>query len=208
MKFFCRVCSCKRTQCSVCKSCLSEVGRWVNTTIATMTSKQQVAVVLGTFCRSSGRPSPVCNAIQEQILNSASPNFGKRAGRVCNALGECVQSALVNCSLTPDTSTEPATSGVPLGQLDLCTVEGVTGGTNVLGVSDSRSTPAGRCFATSDCKNPGFTCDTTTSSLICSCYEGEDTCAVLGYCVRTPCRVCSDCLEEMRDMQPTVSKRP
>jgi hypothetical protein len=92
-------------------------------------------------------PSSVCQfVIQTYIMPSGSSGyFGLRPGAVCSSLGEC--SALpADCRLavTPVPS-EPLTNVT--GGLDMCTAEGIAGGSQLLGVV----TVAGGCVGSLCC---------------------------------------------------------
>jgi hypothetical protein len=93
---------------------------------------------------------------------------------------------------------------------DICTVEGVATGSRVPGVATNLTLPASTCdlhTAASACGTNGdYQCDlTTTAGDVCQCEPvaagivpaGSDTCKKYSPCVRTPCKVCSDCLADM-----------
>jgi hypothetical protein len=88
----------------------------------------------------------------------------------------------------------------PLGKVDMCTVEGITGGSLVPGVSSTPALPKGGCYSTSDCGHIDLTCDlTSTTGSVCTCdaVTGNDICVRHSGCIRTPCKVCADCLGHM-----------
>ena len=120
------------------------------------------------------------------------------AGALCVALKECDYATLAGCSLaSPAAATQRV--AVPEGQLSECTAEGTTGGSNVAGVvAKPLALPAGRCWQDAGCsEGASFTCSTTKNDQICTCENGAESCQVQGYCVRTPCKLCSDCLVSM-----------
>lgn len=91
---------------------------------------------------------------------------------------------------------------------DMCTVEGVAGGNSAPGVVDALALPNKTCNLddTSCGGNKDLKCDLTTiSGDVCQCsanYDGSvpagsDTCWKYSPCIRTPCKVCSDCLADM-----------
>jgi hypothetical protein len=76
-------------------------------------------------CVASYMPGNVigCRAIGEAISYSRDGNLAKRAGALCARMGNCtalLQGSISSCSLD--------LPGLPLGLLDLCTVEGVSTG--------------------------------------------------------------------------------
>lgn len=92
--------------------------------------------------------------------------------------------------------------GSPLipGAIDMCTVEGISSGSLVTGVSSTFALPKGRCHSTSDCGHINLMCDlTSTVGSVCTCdaVTGSDTCIRHSGCVRTPCKVCADCLGQV-----------
>jgi hypothetical protein len=93
---------------------------------------------------------------------------------------------------------------------DICTVEGLATGTRVPGVATTLALPNNTCdlaTANSACGTSGdFECDLTkTAGDVCKCEAvvagiipaGSDTCVKYSPCVRTPCKICSDCLADM-----------
>lgn len=115
----------------------------------------------------------------------------------------------MNASVPEGNSTAFKTAG-----LDLCTVEGIpvedaegtpTGASLVTGMAKGHDTfPNNTCRqgATGDwsndrCDHPDYQCDLTTvagATCTCDAASGTDTCVKYSACVKTPCRVCSDCL--------------
>jgi hypothetical protein len=92
---------------------------------------------------------------------------------------------------------------------DVCTVEGVVSGNKVPGVSDSLALPNNRTCNLDDQTCGGdidLMCDiTTTAGDVCVCETinagivpaGSDMCVKYSPCIRTPCKICSDCLADM-----------
>ncbi|KAF6251912.1 hypothetical protein COO60DRAFT_1674268 [Scenedesmus sp. NREL 46B-D3] len=92
---------------------------------------------------------------------------------------------------------------------DVCTVEGVAGGNRVPGVVTTLALPNNTCDLDNRnaCGTNGdFECDlTTTAGDVCKCEAaavgttaaGSDSCMKYSPCIRTPCKVCSDCLADM-----------
>ena len=197
-------CSCRPSPCRVCRTCLFQVANWVKSTTQNMTAPEQAAIAFGTFCRSTGRPSALCNSIQTTIQTSPTASLAQRAGSLCKAFGECDFNQLAGCSLTSAANaTLPV--AVPAGSLDLCSSEGTSAGTQVLGVEATITVRPGRCLGDGDCGNSSYKCSTTSATQACTCTLGVDYCSALGYCVRTACKVCNDCLEEMRGLAQRVS---
>ena len=95
-----------------------------------------------------------------------------------------------------------------LGRLDLCTAQGVSGGSAVPGISPTGNLPAGACRTTSDCGSSTLMCsmDTLVTQRHCTCSSGRDSCEMVGRCVETPCKRCSDCVSQLQSFvtsQPT-----
>lgn len=83
------------------------------------------------------------------------------------------------------------------GLIDMCKVEGVDSGNLVPGVSSDDTLPKGACHTSSDCGSSDLMCDTSKyTGAVCTCdrLTGADTCINHSGCVKTPCKVCADCL--------------
>jgi hypothetical protein len=168
-----------------------------------MAAPEQAALAFGTFCRSTGRPSTLCNSIQATISSGATASFAQRAGSLCKAFGECDASQLAGCALaSAANATHPV--AVLAGSLDLCTMEGTSAGAQVLGVEANITIRPGHCLSDGDCGNSSYRCSTASATKSCTCDLGADHCSTVGHCVRTACKVCSDCLEEMRGLAVRV----
>jgi hypothetical protein len=108
-----------------------------------------------------------------------------------------------------------ATASFTLVDADVCTVEGVVGGNKVPGVADTLTLPNNTCNLNDQTcgGNIDLMCDLTTiAGDVCTCEAtnagivpaGSDVCVRYSPCIRTPCKVCSDCLA---DMAAFVSKQ-
>ncbi|KAF8061401.1 hypothetical protein HT031_004492 [Scenedesmus sp. PABB004] len=135
----------------------------------------------------------------------ARPRPAARARRaVCAADSTCtanVTSALNSSVALPSDSA-----------LDVCTVEGVVGGHPVPGVLEPGSEltlPADNNMTCSlysptflvacPSNDIDYACDTATTAgsvCVCNAVAGSDSCLKYSPCVRTPCKVCADCLAE------------
>jgi hypothetical protein len=90
-------------------------------------------------------------------------------------------------------------------EVDLCSIEGVpvaaeNGGTQAAVPVELNTTVA--CTPDSNACGaiPGYMCDlSTTTSAYCECEAGTGvvTCTRTSSCIRTPCKVCSDCVESL-----------
>ena len=153
----------------------------------------------GSFCSISGRPNTVCAKVQPLVAASTGGFLGKRAGALCKAMEECDATQLTSCAL--------ATEGkIPEGTLDLCKAEGTSAGVTQ---PEASTRPAGSCTS-NDCSAVGaataYMCNNIIVGQTCSCNAtGHDTCTPYATCVRTPCKVCGDCLVEMRALSTQYS---
>ena len=81
--------------------------------------------------------------------------------------------------------------------IDLCTVEGVEGGTMLAASPATLQVPKGQCQVSADCDSADLMCSlTTTVTQSCSCTNGYDKCVDMGMCIPTPCKACNNCLQE------------
>jgi hypothetical protein len=104
-----------------------------------------------------------------------------------------------NCSITTRLLANNTTAS---GIISLCSAEGITPGSAVAGTGSAASRGLlladGKCLSTADCNAAGvMMCSLSTSPrqlCLCNAATGADECATYGTCVRTPCKVCSDCL--------------
>ena len=113
---------------------------------------------------------------------------------LCSQLKLCAGDLGDTC---PITSAVAGTSAAR--NIDLCTVEGVQGGSLVSGIVNSANPPVGKCRSTADCGSTDLMCSFTTEpSSLCTCSNGLDSCTQLGTCVATPCKRCNNCLQELR----------
>lgn len=182
-----------QTDCGRCSQCVSQAAAF--TTAQQDTPDAQLAAAWTTFCTGPlARAPAACAAVADAI--SANPRVGRRAGLLCGLLKDCAQAAGKEpCGVKVQTNA----TGTKTGPLDMCTVEGIEGGTAVAGTAPEFSFTGRRCFSDADTKEVGLTCDITTpgsTSTVCVCDAGVDTCRTLGTVVKTPCRQCNDCLKE------------
>lgn len=126
-------------------------------------------------------------------------------------------STSATCGLNVTSTNTSAAPFAPLATLDLCTMEGVARANSVPGVlgqgfSLSSRIPLGHCHIQDD--NTPSTCPsnhrcdvTAVKGALCKCETADlqgatlpvvsDTCLKYYGCVRTPCKICSDCLGDM-----------
>jgi hypothetical protein len=198
-------CSCRPSPCRRCRTCSWKTAAWIRNSTWDLAVPDQIALTFGTFCRGSGRPSNLCSSIQAEIQSSASGNLGKRAGALCRVLGDCNPSQFgLTCSLAY-TGDGALSATDPVGVLDLCTSEGTSTGSAVPGVKADFALASGRCLTSADCGSTSLMCSMAVTTQQCTCAAGKDTCVAVGYCVRTPCKICNDCLTDMRAFAQQVS---
>lgn len=82
------------------------------------------------------------------------------------------------------------TTAEVVGGVDYCTVSGVTNGPSVEGIATSLVTPLGSCRVDADCGAADQFCSMASTSQLCTCSGGTDTCITLGVCRPTPCATC------------------
>lgn len=93
------------------------------------------------------------------------------------------------------------------GPISLCSVEGVDGGGPVPGVSTTGALPPSKCVRDSQCIDSNYQCNMNLATgKVCTCdaATGSDQCTLFGSCDKTPCKRCSDCLNDVR---PHLSAR-
>lgn len=190
--------TCRATDCASCGQCVAATKPFAQQQ-ALVTNASAIAQAWTPFCATTGRSNNACAVVAPQIAASFAGNLGKRAAALCNQLQECAADMGANCSITS------STLGVntPLkGPIDLCSAEGVTNGTVVMGIAPVVQIPIGHCVATADCGSPDLMCSMASTSQMCTCSNGLDTCTNLGSCVKTPCKTCKDCVTSL---QPFVT---
>lgn len=134
---------CRLTPCSRCQRCVSRMQSAVRTQLlssgARKPSQVQITGAFNDMCEAYSyvagySRNDVCQfVIQTYIMPTGSSGyFGLRPGAVCSSLGEC--SALpADCKLT--VAPVPATPLANVtGGLDMCSAEGIVGGSPLLGV--------------------------------------------------------------------------
>jgi hypothetical protein len=107
-----------------------------------------------------------------------------------------------NCSITTRLL---ATNATASGSISLCSAEGIVPGSAVAGIGSAASRGLlladGKCLSTADCNATGALMCSLSSSprqlCLCNAATGADECTTYGTCVRTPCKVCSDCLTSL-----------
>lgn len=136
--------SCQLTPCARCQRCISSMQAAVQTRLqasgASRPSQVEVVGAFNSMCEpfapTGGYPTDACLFIISTYIMAppgGSGYFGLRPAAVCSSLGQC--SALpADCLLQ-------VTSGSPLlnvtGSLDMCSAEGVAGGSALAGVSSA-----------------------------------------------------------------------
>jgi hypothetical protein len=117
------------TPCERCNSCVLGVQPTIGTLLATNASTKAITDALYSWCSSAGYSLTSCQTLSTVVTASFRGNLGLRAGAVCARLGECAASLVgsTTCSIV----LVSGTAGAPL---DVCSVNGVVGGSRVSGV--------------------------------------------------------------------------
>ena len=126
---------CKPTPCSLCDSCIqSLVTKFLPANL--YEGREAVAANFNAVCPTLlGASTEQCSVVSNKILyNLPRGNIGRRAGLLCAKLGVCTSSMMTACKLVVN---KPSTGTNLTGYLDLCTVEGVSGGSRLDGISIS-----------------------------------------------------------------------
>lgn len=187
--------------CVQCRACLRDMTEFIISgaePLLSVRDKGEVAARFSTHCKDKGRNTNECDAIAEWIYSaSGEGNPGKRAGVLCQALGECKPQLFERgCSLaTP--------SIVPAGVLSNCSVVG-TNGTSSLAipgvVAPGTNLTAGLCRTNTHCPASQL-CDVESpigEQCVCNGTTAEDTCTSFYACVDTPCTMCRTCFGAMQ----------
>ncbi|KAF8072463.1 olpB [Scenedesmus sp. PABB004] len=199
---------CAPTACGTCASCVAAVGPFVAAQGAAATpSAVGDAWRAWAFCTNVlRRNASRCAETAAAVVASYGGNLGRRAGALCSALGDCV-SDMANCSISTRLI---ATNATATGAVSLCSQEGIAAGAALPGVAGSdgraRLLAAGGCQVSADCNATHLMCSVAAGPRqLCTCspFTGLDECSAWGSCVRTPCKVCQDCLDGVR---PFISR--
>jgi len=177
--------SCVMQPCKACEVCVQAMQLFPDI-VKGVTKADGIAERFKTFCAGTGRSPLACDATAMAIASSVAGSLGRRVGALCRSLTECGE---LNSTCTVGVSTGSAPQ-----PLNLCSVEGIVGGTSV---PDITGQPApGSCKTDSDCGAQGTFCSMASTQRVCSCVSstGAVTCEVYGSCQPTACKVCSDCV--------------
>jgi hypothetical protein len=119
---------------AACGKCLSDFAAWVadSVTQAAATSATQLAQDFYTECRVQNRSLSVCASAQNAIAASFMGNQGRRAGAICQLLGECRPDALEGKTMSTPAS----------GTFSRCTKSGLHTGIPVTLTGALAGTPA------------------------------------------------------------------
>jgi hypothetical protein len=151
------------TPCERCSSCITAIRGVVDA--ANASTSQPAATLAANFyswCSAQNVYALTsCRAVQTSISSSFNGNLARRAGALCTRLGECASSLAADstCRITTASNATSATGGnatsatgansttanvssVSLsGQLDVCTVEGLSTGGQVQGTFTGTGRP-------------------------------------------------------------------
>lgn len=183
-------------RCESCQRCLNNVSSLIDSNQPPTAS---VADNLLAWCMANGRSAASCAQAATAIQRSYQSNLGRRAGALCIQLGECA------ASLTATTSNCALTLGSATSTLSDCTVNGLSSGDQVSGITAAGPLTEGRCLTDGQC-NSTHECSSAVKSSTCSCKPGGfDSCDKYSTCqpkyvppVVTPCQACQSCLSSMR----------
>jgi hypothetical protein len=81
--------ACKYTPCKTCQVCLSWAAQHTPQ-LFNLTNTGIVAAEVNTRCKAWGKPSLQCQTAADQVAQSEVGNSGKRGGKLCSLLQECV----------------------------------------------------------------------------------------------------------------------
>lgn len=126
------------TPCERCLRCLTTVQTPVSAAVANASAAPAaLADSFYTWCSSRGYALSSCRAVQTAISSSMRGNLARRAGALCQRLQECPATIAsdTSCGLSVSGVGPNATSPVT-GRLDMCSVEGVSGGSQVSGLGE------------------------------------------------------------------------
>jgi hypothetical protein len=197
--------ACVRTPCKRCSDCLAYTGAFA---LAQQFNADDAAVKTALQARCSAALSAQTCTTAANTL-SANPLSLRRAGMICKTLGECVQTDITAagaCNLR--SAGINGTNGV----VDLCSVEGVTSGTD-LPHTTRAGLPAGMCDTAADC--PGgdtaiYDCTKTAPKDFYKCTPsaGTDVLRQLGTCTLKPKVACEYCLRDFAGWAVTANTAP
>lgn len=113
---------CKVRPCNKCQACLNDMAPAIATEMAKNTSR-----VFTAACASVVGKYPACTDISAAYISATGMSglFGLRAGSLCKALGQCTDLP-AGCTLREAVAGANVTAA-----LDLCSAEGIVGGTPV-----------------------------------------------------------------------------
>lgn len=192
---------CSQTLEGGCSSCVASMLAFTQQFAAgkpaATINSTAVADLWAGFCKEHKHADAVCATIKAQISASPLGTVGKQAGGLCKLLGPCAPFNTTSSSVPINTQ---LLSGQQVRQsLDMCSMEGVSGGSRVPGVSASAALAAGGCVTTADCKSVGLECSMGNAVTIYTCNQGILSSVTQGTCVKTACQICR---WELRFMGP------
>ena len=194
--------SCDR-QCTVCQQCLTSLDQFVMGQQG-QTDPAAVAAAFLNACIGLSYPLELCQDVAGSIQASRQGNYGKRTGALCARLGACLLGSSSNTTTCEYAVRSMSNFTMLQDTHDLCTAEGVRGGTAVTSdFNDTLEIRPGVVACTTDDDCPiGSSCDTGSAfvSYSCGCHDGYDTCLAQGACVKTCDR------EDIKDLLEETAK--
>jgi hypothetical protein len=184
---------CVATDCGRCKACIAAAAAFTGLHRASPSS-----ILNGAwpgFCRNTLKLSlELCADAGAVVSSSRNANAGRRPAMICSLVKQCVEDVSSSCLVSATVSGQLVTTDV-----DLCTQEGVVGGSQVANTLGTSVLGPQQCVTSADCNNPEMMCSLSTNAFeACICSQGLDSCKQVGSCVPTPCKACSNCLHQYR----------
>lgn len=197
--------SCIRTPCKICSDCLTDMTVFAKQQMFTL-DKGPIVFAFTPYCTKNWTTDQCATAMTKFTETTTPLNFGKRAGSICTTMGVCEPSLIGGSCVVKPLPTNSTFQGTT-ADLDMCTIEGIKTGSNILGTTNALTVPAGRCDNDLDCGSSDKYCSktSTTSASFCTCYAGQDSCRDVGTCLLKPCPACQACLTAF---QPFVNGIP
>lgn len=184
------------TPCERCSRCMGAARMLVSSTFnASTATGTQLSTEFYTWCSTRGFALASCRSVQAAIATSMKGNLARRAGAICQRLEACAASLVGDTACTLAVAGVGNNTAVVSSPLDMCTVEGVSGGQQVAGLGKSHAGAAA-------CSQK----HTTSLHVCCSDrYENVVACVlveadILSFCLHT-CGCSCRCAQRI-DLHP------
>lgn len=196
---------CVDSPCTNCRNCLAYMRPFTSTwgSKTTATTGVDVAAAFRTHCATIGGPLAVCSGVALRIEASYQGNLGKRAGLLCQAVGQCpanLATLPANCTLAPNTTVNG--SRLEPANFSTCSIDGASFGNGVAGIAAAANSakPNNTCVIDGDCQvsnaTANFTCSFAAGNQFCYCNatSGLDVCSNIGMCKGATPVSCQACI--------------